>query len=109
MDINWNSATVIDNAQRSIGHQSHLNLCAISCERFIDCVIDDFIDKVMQTAFAGRADIHTWALADRLKPLEDGDRGGVVSARFLLRISQGEAPSNVLYRAIERYFLYSRL
>jgi hypothetical protein len=57
-----------------------LDLSAITRERFIDSVIDDFIDKVVEAAFAGRADIHTWALADCLKAFEDGDRGGVVSA-----------------------------
>jgi hypothetical protein len=89
VDINWNSAAVIYNAQGSIGHQGHLNLSTKTSERLIYCVIDDFIDKVVETAFASGADIHTWALADRLKALEDGDRGGVISARFLLHISQG--------------------
>jgi hypothetical protein len=86
-----------------------LDLGAITCERLIDCVIDDFIDKVVEAAFAGRSDIHTWALADSLKALEDGDRGGVVSAGFLLLIRQSGAPSNVLYGAVERFFLNSRL
>jgi hypothetical protein len=60
-----------------------LNLCAIPSERLIDCVIDDLIDEVVKAAFAGRADIHTWALTDRLKAFEDGDRRGVVALLLL--------------------------
>jgi hypothetical protein len=60
-----------------------LDLGAITSERLIDCVIDDLIDKVVEAAFSGRADIHTWALADRLKAFEDGDRRGVVALLLL--------------------------
>jgi uncharacterized protein YggL (DUF469 family) len=56
-----------------------LNLGAITSERFIDSVIDDLINQVVEAAFAGGADIHTWALADRFEALEDGDRRGVVA------------------------------
>jgi hypothetical protein len=84
MDINWNSATVINNAQGTISHQGNFDLGAISSERLIYCVIDDLVDKVVETTFAGRTDIHSWALANRLKALEDGDGRGVVA---LLRIA----------------------
>jgi hypothetical protein len=43
-----------------------MNLGAIPCERLIDCVIDDLVDKVVEAAFAGRADIHTGALTNCL-------------------------------------------
>jgi hypothetical protein len=33
---------------------------------------------MMETAFAGGADIHSWALADRFKPFEYGDRAGII-------------------------------
>jgi hypothetical protein len=42
---------------------------AISGERLIYCVIDDFIDKVVEPSFTGGADIHTWALTDGGKAL----------------------------------------
>jgi hypothetical protein len=64
-----------------------LDLGAIPCERLVDGVIDNFIDKVVEAAFAGRSDIHTWALADRLKAFEDGDRGGVVAALLLAHLA----------------------
>jgi hypothetical protein len=89
VDINGNSSTVINDAKRSIFHQRYGNLCAIACERLIYCVIDDFIDEVVKAALTSGADIHTWALADCLKTFKDGDRGGVISAGFLLHISQG--------------------
>jgi hypothetical protein len=37
---------------------------AISSERLINCVIDDFIDEVVEAALTSGADIHTWAFAD---------------------------------------------
>jgi hypothetical protein len=64
-----------------------LNLGAVASERLIDCVIDDLVDKVVEAAFAGGADIHTWALADSLKALEDGDRRGVVALLLLCHLS----------------------
>jgi hypothetical protein len=33
---------------------------------------------VVEAAFASRTDVHSWALADRVETLEDGDRAGVV-------------------------------
>jgi hypothetical protein len=64
-----------------------LDLGAITSERLIDCVIDDLIDKVVEAAFTGRADVHSWALADCLKPLEDGDRRGVVALLLLAHLA----------------------
>jgi hypothetical protein len=60
-----------------------LDLCAVASESFIDCVIDDLIDEVVEAALTGRSDIHTWSLADRLKALEDGDGRGVVALLLL--------------------------
>jgi hypothetical protein len=38
--------------------------------RLVYPVVDDFIDKVMETARAGGTDIHTGTLANGLKPFE---------------------------------------
>jgi hypothetical protein len=83
MDINWDSASVVDDLYRTIFHQSHIYFGAISSQRFINCVIDDFIDEVVEPALTGGADIHTWAFADSGETLKDGDRTGVVAAVFL--------------------------
>jgi len=86
MDINWDSAAVIDNLNRAIFHESHIYFGAISGQRFIDSVIDDFIDEVVEPALTGGADIHTRAFADSGETLEDSDRTGVVAAVFLAHV-----------------------
>jgi hypothetical protein len=48
-------------------------------ERLVDGVVDDFVDHVVQArAVIGVADIHAWALADRVEALEHLDRVGAV-------------------------------
>ena len=69
-----------------------MDLCAVASESFIDCVIDDLIDEVVEATLTGRSDIHTWPLADRLKALEDGDRTGVVGHAGPLCLSPGREP-----------------
>jgi hypothetical protein len=59
---------------------------AISSERLINCVIDDFIDEVVEAALTSGADIHTWALADSGQTLKNCDRTGVVAAGFFAHV-----------------------
>lgn len=50
-------------------------------QRLVDRVVDDLVHEVVQSALAGRADVHTGSLADRVQALEDGDGTGVVRRR----------------------------
>jgi hypothetical protein len=45
----------------------------VAGERFIDGVVDDFVDEVMQTHLAGRADVHGGAQADGFKAFKNLD------------------------------------
>jgi hypothetical protein len=47
MDIDWDSAPVINDSHPTFGKESHAYLGAITSERFIDSVIDDFINQVV--------------------------------------------------------------
>src|ERR1700732_3587150 len=42
-------------------------------QSLVDGVVDDLVDEVVQSALAGRADVHAGAQADRLEPFENGD------------------------------------
>ena len=65
-----------------------LDAVAVAGDRLVDGVVDDLVDEVMETARAGRADVHAGALANRLQPLEDGDVLGAVGAGlFLLAVA----------------------
>ena len=46
---------------------------AVAGQRFVDGVIDDFVDQVVQAHFAGRADIHGGAQAHRLQTFQHFD------------------------------------
>ena len=41
--------------------------------RLVDGVVDELVDEVVETARAGRADVHSRAQPDRLEPLQNGD------------------------------------
>jgi len=43
----------------------------MSSHRLIDRVVDDFPYEMMETAFIGRSDIHSWSFADWLESFED--------------------------------------
>jgi len=50
----------------------------VARESFVDGVVDDLGDQVVQAALACRADVHAWPLADGLEALEHGDGRRVV-------------------------------
>jgi hypothetical protein len=47
MDVNRNAATVIDHRDAIIDVNGDLNRVAMADKRFIDRVIDDFVDEMM--------------------------------------------------------------
>jgi hypothetical protein len=58
-------------------------------ERFVDRVVDDLVDEVMETAHTGGADVHAGALAYGFEALEDGDVLGVITRALLLAVAFG--------------------
>ena len=68
-------------ADAAVGEQHHVDGVAVAGQRLVDRVVDDLPDQVVQAALAGRTDVHTGPLADRLEALEHLDRLGTV---FLL-------------------------
>jgi hypothetical protein len=59
---------------------------AIPGERLINCVIDDFVDKVVEAALSSGADIHAWTFTDSGETFKDCDRTGVVAAGFFAHV-----------------------
>ena len=66
-----NTAPVIENGTRSVGIYGHAYGITIPGKRLVYRVIDNFLNKVMQTAQIGGTDIHTRSFSDVLKPLEN--------------------------------------
>ena len=87
MDVGRDTAPVVGDGHGAIGVQRHGHEVGMACERFVDRVVDDLVDHVMQAgAVIGVADIHSRTLADRIQAAKDLDgicaiRIGVVAFR----------------------------
>ena len=73
------AAAVVDDGDRVVRVDRHVDAAAVAGERLVDGVVDDLVDQVMQPAHTGRADVHAGALAHGFEALEDGDVLGVVA------------------------------
>ena len=76
--IDRNAAPVVDDRDRTVDVDGDVDLIAETSQRFIDRVVDDFVDEVMQTGRTRGADVYRRALADRFEALEDLDLVGAV-------------------------------
>ena len=77
-----NAAAVVVDADDVAGLDRDKDSCAVSCQRLVDRVVHDLINKVMQTRNRGGADVHAGALAHGFQSLEDLDLRFVVGIRY---------------------------
>jgi hypothetical protein len=56
MNVHWNTPAIVDNRNAIIDVDRDIDFVAVARQRLIDGVIDDFIDKMMQSPFARVAD-----------------------------------------------------
>ena len=78
--VDGNTAPVVDYGDGVVEVDGDFNLIGVAGQRFIDRVIYDFIDEVVQAEFAGRTDVHGGTFAHRFHAAEDFDGvGSVVS------------------------------
>src|SRR5262245_44106222 len=88
MDVNGNTAAIVDDRDAVIDVNGHFDRIAMTGKRFVDGVIDDFINKMVQTTLASVADIHSWSLVDRFQAFQNFYVVGVISrAWWSLRFS----------------------
>ena len=73
------AAAVVDDRDRVVRVDRHVDAVAVARERLVDRVVHDLVDEVVQPAHTGRADVHAGALAHGFETLEDGDVLGVVA------------------------------
>ena len=73
MLIDRNASAVIGDFTTAVGHQGHFDASGVTGHCFINRVIDDFVDKVVQASRTGGTDVHTRSFAHRLETLEDRD------------------------------------
>jgi hypothetical protein len=76
--VDRDAATVVLNGARAVVVDADSDLRAMAGEGFIDRVIDDFENTVVEAAFVGVADIHIGAFTDTFETFELLDFGRVI-------------------------------
>jgi hypothetical protein len=59
--------------------QGYDDVIAVALQRLVDAVVDHLVDKMVEAAKAGRADVHAGPAANRLKPFQNSDVFGVIA------------------------------
>ena len=80
VDIDRNAAAVVDHRDGVVDVERDVDLGRVAGERFVDRVVDDLVDEVVQPLRPGGADVHGWPLADGFQPFEHLDLVGAVVA-----------------------------
>ena len=83
--VNRNAAPVVDHGDRVVEVNSYFDCVTVSGQRFVDGVVDYFIDQVMQPHIAGGADVHRRSFANRFATFKDANRRRIVRRVLLVR------------------------
>ena len=65
-----NAPAVIDNGDMSFSVDGYNNVSAVAGECFIDRVVNNFKDEVVESSLRGITDVHSRPLADRFETFE---------------------------------------
>ena len=77
-DASWDTTTIIDNRARAVCIDDNINLSAVASQCFINRVVHNFLNKVMESVSISRADIHARTLTNRFKPFQNLNFTGVI-------------------------------
>ena len=76
--VHGNAAAVVDHGDAVVVVHDDVDLVAVAGHRFVNGVVDNFPDEMVQTHFAGRADVHRGAFADGFDAAENFNGSRVV-------------------------------
>ena len=79
--VDRHAAAIVPHAGRSVFVQGHVYFIGETVGRFVDGIVHDFPQKMMETAGRGGSDIHAGAHTDGFEALEDLDVPGVIGLR----------------------------
>ena len=86
--VHGDAAAVVRHGHAAVLGYFHGAGIAITRESFVDGVVDDLHDKVMQAALVRRADVHSGTLSDGIQPFEHLNViGGITAFDFFFHIS----------------------
>src|SRR5262249_3352285 len=78
--VHWDAASVVDHRDRVIDVDGNVDLSSKAGQGFVDGVVHNLIDQMVQAHLAAGADVHGWAQAHSFHALQHFDvLGGVVS------------------------------
>ena len=78
--IHWDTATVVDHRHRVIDVDGDFNFVSVARKRFVHGVVHHFVNEMVQSDVAGRADVHGGTFAHSLHATKDFDGIRVVVA-----------------------------
>lgn len=84
VNLNRNAPTVVLDANRIIGVQRANDFVAVAGKRFVNGVIENFVEQVVQSTRACVADVHSGPLAHRFEPFQHLNVFGSVGRSDLL-------------------------
>ncbi len=70
--VHRNAAPVVVHGDRAVQVNLHSNVVAVARESFVDAVVNNLVDKMMQTFGGDIADVHGRAHAHRAQPFKHG-------------------------------------
>src|SRR5207249_6565353 len=83
--LDRDAPAVVEHARRAVRVQRDDDLVAVARHGFVDRVVDDLIDEVMQASRTGGPDVHAGTLPARLAALVDLEAAGAVAGLLLQR------------------------
>ena len=99
MDVGGNATAVVGDAGGAIGMEHHFNGGAVARQGLINRIVHHLVNKVMQTARAGGADIHTRPLPDRFQAFKHLNLFGAVGGIDLGGVAHSGNPADSRFRA----------
>ena len=76
--VHGNAAAVVDHGDAVVVVHGDVDLVAVARHRFVDGVVHDFPDQMVQAHFTGGTDVHRGAFANSFETAENLDGSGVV-------------------------------
>ncbi len=77
--VNRDATAIVDNGHDVVGTDSANDMIAVAGQGFIDGVVDDLANEMMEPSLIGVADVHAWSPTNTLESLKDLNLIGVVS------------------------------
>jgi hypothetical protein len=60
--VDRDTAAVVVDAHGAVVVDGDLDRRTVPCERFVDSVVDNLVDKMVKSPGVGRPNVHRWAL-----------------------------------------------